>query len=166
MATITLPHFGRIDSASLDEYYDTEIPFNGNQIQLDLNFENKTIEPKRLEVVKEFINNIRIHDIKNKKYIDKDYNDEDGDTVKSYLEHHLEELGENELSELIELNSKSTDHEKQLLKKLHLVRVGIYPDSKDQFGIFDYSIGQDITNYLVVINTDENGNLDYLTMES
>ncbi|MBK8496483.1 MAG: DUF2004 domain-containing protein [Chitinophagaceae bacterium] len=32
--------------------------------------------------------------------------------------------------------------------------------------MFDYSIGQEITNYLIVINTDENGNLDYMTMES
>ena len=53
-----------------------------------------------------------------------------------------------------------------LLKKLHLVRVGLYPDSKDQFAIFDYSIGKELTNYLVVINTDENGNLEYMTMES
>jgi hypothetical protein len=44
--------------------------------------------------------------------------------------------------------------------------VGIYPDSEDQFAIFDYSLGQGISNYLVVIYTDENGNLDYMTMDS
>lgn len=166
MATITLPHFGPLDPASLDEYYDTEIGFNGVRIQIDLNFGNKTIDPDRLETVKGFIDNIRIHDINNKKYIDKDYNDDDGDTVKSYLQHHLGELGENELSALIDFNSKSTEHEKQLLKKLHLVRVGIYPEGEDQFAIFDYSIGQKITDYLVVIATDENGNPDYMTLES
>ena len=164
MATVTLPHIGRIDTDSLDEYYEAAATFNGAQIQIDLNFESKTIESKRLEVVKEFINNIRIHDINNKKYIERNYTDRD--TVKSYLEHHLEELGENELSELIDFNSKSVEHEKQLLKRLHLVRVGIYPDNEAQFAIFDYSIGQEITNYLIVINTDENGNLEYLTMES
>ena len=61
---------------------------------------------------------------------------------------------------------KTADQPKLLLKKLHLVRVGLYPDSEEQFAIFDYSIGKDLTNYLVVINTDENGNLDYMTMES
>jgi len=166
MATITIPHFGPIDPASLDEYYDTEIDFNGTQLQIDLNFGSKTIDPKRLETVKAFIDNIRIHDINNKKYIDNDYNDEDGETVKFYLEHHLEELAENELSALIDLNSKSTEHLKQLKNKLHLIRVGIYPEGEDQFATFDYSIGQDITNYLVVIDTDENGNLVYMTMES
>ena len=166
MSIVTLPHFGRLDSTSLEEYYDVDINFNNSQIQIDLNFENKTIDPKRLETAKSFIENIRIHDLNNKGYINTDYNDKEGDTVKFYLQHHLEELGKEELSDLIELNSKGSEHEKQLLKKLHLVRVGIYPDGESQFAIFDYSIGTEITNQLVVIFTDENGNLDYMTMES
>lgn len=166
MPNFKLPHFGFIDPSSLEEYYDVEIPFNDSEIQIDLNFEQKIIDQQRLETLKQFIENIRIHDINNKKHIEADYKDEDGDTVRSYLEHHLEELGRDELAGLIDLNSKSSEHEKQLLKKLHLVRVGLYPDSADHFAIFDYSIGQEMTNYLVVIFTDENGNLDYMTMES
>ncbi len=166
MANFKLPHFGFIDPTSLDEYYDVEIPYQDTEIQVDLNFDNKTIDAARLETVKQFIENIRIHDLSNRKHIAADYNNEDGDTVKFYLEHHLQELGRDELAELIDLNSKSTEHEKQLLKKLHLVRVGLYPDSESQFATFDYSIGQEITNYLVVLFTDENGNLDYMTMES
>jgi hypothetical protein len=166
MAMIKIPHFGPLDPQSLEEYYDTEIDFNGNQIQVDLNFGSSSIDPAKLETVKAFIDNVRIHDIRNKQFIDDDYKNEDGDTVKTYLEHHLEELGEDELAELIEPGTKSSEHEKQLLKKLRLVRVGIYPEGEDQFAIFDYSLGQDITDYLVVINTDENGNLVYMTMES
>ena len=166
MATITLPHFGPLDPTCLDEYYDTEIDFNGMQIQIDLNFGSKTIDPIKLEMVKDFIDNIRIHDINNKKYIDNDYNNEDGETVKFYLKHHLEELGENELVKLINPNSKSTEHEKQLKSKLHIVRVGIYPEDEDQFATFDYSIGEDITDQLIVIDTDKNGNLVYMTIES
>ncbi len=46
------------------------------------------------------------------------------------------------------------------------MRIGLYPDSDGQFAIFDYSIGRDLVDYLVVINTDENGMLEYMTMES
>lgn len=166
MANFNLPHFGPIDPNELEEYYETEITFNGRQIQIDLNFENKIIELKQLETVQHFIDNIRIFDINNKGFINKDYNDEDGDTVKVYLQHHLEELGTTELAALLPAGSKKPDHEKLLLQKLHLIRVGIYPDSVDQFAVFDYSLGEDITNYLVVLFTDENGNLDYMTMES
>ncbi|MBC7534634.1 MAG: DUF2004 domain-containing protein [Ferruginibacter sp.] len=165
MAYISLPHFGSIESSSLEEYYETIITFNGIKIKIDLNFENKTSEPDRLQTVKNFIENIRIYDLNNKGYINDDYTDAEADTVKSYLAYHLEELGGDELSDLIDTGSKSIDHEKQLLKKLHLVRVGIYPNNKGPFAAFDYSIGPEITAYLIVVNTDENGNLDYLTME-
>jgi hypothetical protein len=166
MANFKLPHFGHLDIDKLEEYYDVDTDFNGTSIQIDLNFNQPTIAVERMEMVKRFIENIRIYDLGNKKYIENDYNDEDADTVKTYLEYHLEELGEDELEDLVEPGSKPATYEKQLLKKLHLVRVGIYPEGEDQFAIFDYSLGSDITDQLVVINTDENGNLVYITMES
>ncbi len=166
MANFKLPPFGIVDSEDLEEYYNTVIDFNKTEIQVDLNFESKTIEIERLENVKRFIENIRIHDLNNKKHIENDFNDEDGDTVQEYLEHHIEDLPTDDLQHLIGSNAKSAEQPRLLLKKLHLVRVGLYPHSKDQFAIFDYSLGQELTNYLIVISTDENGNLDYLTMES
>lgn len=166
MANFNLPHFGPLDPNDLEAYYDVEITFSGRPVEIDLNFYNKTIAPKMLETVQHFIDNIRIFDINNKGFILKDYNDKNGDTVKFYLQHHLEELGTAELAALLPAGSKKPEHEKLLLQKLHLVRVGIYPGSTGQFAVFDYSLGKDITNYLVVLFTDENGNLDYMTMES
>lgn len=166
MEDYTLPHFGNLSLENLEEYYDVDIEFDGNQIQIDLNFENKTFDKPTMDKVKKFIENIDKFDKQNKTYILNDYNDEDGDTVKLYLEHHLEEVSKEELSNLIDFEDTTKEPEQQLLTKLTLVRVGLYPESEDNFAIFDYSIGQEITSYLVVINTDENGNLDYMTMES
>jgi hypothetical protein len=84
MANFKLPHFGVLNPAALEEYYDVDIDFNNKQIQVDLNFENKTIDVERLEMVKRFIENIRIHDLNNKKHIEADFADEDGDTVREY----------------------------------------------------------------------------------
>ncbi|GAE65417.1 DUF2004 domain-containing protein [Chryseobacterium indologenes] len=166
MTDYTLPHFGKVALQNLEEYYDVNIDFKGNEIQLDLNFENPSIDPAKLDKVKNFLENIEKFDKQNKAYITEDYHDQDGDTVKSYLEHHLEEIDREELSALINFNDPNIEPEQQLLTKLELVRVGFYPDSEDTFAILDYSIGQDLTDYLVVINTDENGQLDYMAMES
>jgi hypothetical protein len=166
MANYSLPHFADIDTDNLEEYYDVDIDFNGQEIQIDLNFENKSIDPKRLDIARRFIQSISEFDKKNKEYIEQDYNDEECDTVKTYVEHHLGEIGKDELGDLVNSDDEETNPEIQLMKSLHLVRVGLYPDSEDQFAIFDYSIGQDLTQYLVVINTNENGELDYMTMES
>jgi Protein of unknown function (DUF2004) len=166
MANYTLPYFGQIDTDQLEEYLDVDIDFKGNQVQIDLNFEGNKIETERLDAVKAFIDNLEKFDTQNKTYISQDFDDEECDTVKTYLEHHLEEIDKNELSELIDPSDKTKEPIKQLLEKLHLVRVGLYPDNEDEFAIFDYSIGQEITQYLVVINTNEKGELDYMTMES
>lgn len=166
MKEYTLPHFGQLSTENLEEYYNVNIDFNGNEIRVDLNFENKNIDTPQLDKVKNFLENIDKFDKLNKTYILDDYNDEEGETVKFYLEHHLEEVGKDELSTLINFDDSATQPEQQLLTKLELVRVGLYPDNEDNFAILDYSIGQDLTNYLVVINTDENGQLDYMAMES
>lgn len=165
MAKFPLPHFGELDPKNLEEYYEVEIAFNGQEIQIDLNFENDSIDSKRLTFVKQFIENLPAFDRRNKEYIEQDFADEDGDTVKSYIEHHLEEVGKEDLSALVDFDD-ATSAELQLKNALRMVRVGLYPDSEDQFAIFDYSIGPDLTKYLVVINTNEKGDLDYMTMES
>ncbi len=166
MTEFTLPYFGKLSSDNLEEYYDVDIDFKGSKVQVDLNFENNSIDRSTVDTLKNFIENIEKFDKLNKVYILNDYHDEEGDTVKFYMEHHLQEMEEDELSALIDFENKTIDPEQQLLAKLELVRIGLYPDSEDSFAIFDYSIGEDITNYLVVINTDASGQLAYMTMES
>ena len=166
MARYILPHFGQLDSENVDEYYDTTIKLHDSDIRVDLNFESSSIETSRLEIARRFIEQIADFDYKNKKYIEQDFKDKDADTVKTYIEHHLDELGDDELNELIDASNKKLSRQEQLLKKLQLVRMGLYPDSEEQFAIFDYSIGEEITQYLVVLFVDEFGNLDYITMES
>lgn len=166
MTEYTLPYFGQINVTKLEEYYDVYIEFKGNEIQIDLNFENKVIDQTKMEIVKTFIENIDKLDKQNKIHIKNDYQNEDYDTVKFYLGHHLEDFEEEYLSNLIDFKNKTISPEIQLLEKLRLVRIGLYPDQKDSFAIFDYSIEPDFTNYLVVIHTDKDGKLDYMTMES
>ena len=166
MAKYVLPHFGQLDTEKLEEYYDTKIIYDDREIMLDLNFDNHTIDISRLDIAKKFLAQLADYDFKNKRYIEQDYHDKEADTVREYIEHHLEELGEDELNELINPANKKNPQHEQLLKRLHLVRMGLYPDSEDQFAIFDYSIGRDLTQYLVVLFLDEFGNLAYITMES
>lgn len=58
-----------------------------------------------MEIVQHFIENIRIHDLNNKKYMESNFFD--GDTVQEYLEHYLEELATDDLNKLIGSNTKA-----------------------------------------------------------
>jgi hypothetical protein len=124
MSSYTLPHFGEINPAALEDYYDATIEFQGKEVDLDLNFGNKTIDTARLDIVRKFIDNLADLDRKNKEYIDQDFKNEVCDTVATYIEHHLEDLNENELAEVIDPGNKSIDPKRQLINALHLVRVG------------------------------------------
>lgn len=166
MATIILPHFGELDTEALEEFYDAEMELNGETIELDVNFEGDSIDPLELESVKRFLDNIPAFDKQNQTYIAADYADEEADTVKTYVDHHLEDIGQDDLGDLIDFENAQVPPADQLVKALKLVRVGIYPDSEEQFATFDYSIGQHLTNYMVVVFTDQNGQLDYMTIES
>jgi hypothetical protein len=164
MSIYNLPPFGELDTQSLDTYYDVDIDFEGRTIQLDLNFEEDKIGTDRLDLVKSFLAKLSGFNKNNLLAIQEDF--DDGDTVEEYIEHHLAELAPEDLAALVDRNNNKVSPEQQLLSKLQLVRVGLYPGSEEQFATFDYSIGQELTNYLVVIFTNEKGEMDYMTMES
>ncbi len=133
MKEYTLPHFGKLAIQNLETDYDITIEFKGTEIQIDLNFENESIDTSTMDKVKNLIENIEKFDEANKTYMLNDYNDEDRDTVKFYLENHLKELGIDNLSMLINFEDTTTEPQKQLFAKLKLVRIGVYPDSTDHF---------------------------------
>jgi hypothetical protein len=151
---IDLPHFGQIDLTQLKEYYSAETALSGTMLRLDLNFENKSISEEQAINIKVFLDNIPTLEIQNKSSIDKDFND-----------------GGEELENIIDHDDKDKPKEQQLLSKLKLIRIGLYPDGKygaDYYGVFDYSIDIDgePCNQLLVVKTNENGDLDHITWES
>ncbi len=58
MPNVELPFFGILDTASIEEYYESEFEHDARTISVDLNFENSTIDEERLITVKRFLQNI------------------------------------------------------------------------------------------------------------
>jgi hypothetical protein len=169
MKNVELPYFGQIDFAQLNEYYSAETKYNGQTLRLDLNFENKNLRDEEGEDIKKFLDNILAIDIKNKIEIAKDYTNE-GET-KDYINFYFDELDEQELSGIVDNQNLIKPIEEQLLNKLRLIRVGLYPDGKydaEYYGVFDYSIDIDgePCNQLLVVKTNKTSDLDHITWES
>ncbi|MCE3229307.1 MAG: hypothetical protein K0S32_3858 [Bacteroidetes bacterium] len=152
MKTYNLPFLEELNLDSLKDYYSGETVLNGHEISIDLNIETKTIAIERLDIVKNFLQNIVEYNSKTLIEIKNDF-ESDG-TVKEYVEHHMEEIEE------------LSDDPQEVLKVLHLCRVGFYPDSDENFAVFDYTIGEDLTNYLVVVFFKSDGTILYITEES
>ncbi|MEC5142033.1 DUF2004 domain-containing protein [Chitinophaga sp. 212800010-3] len=165
-----LPYFGEINLDNLKEDYRTKARIAELQISLDLNFENKSIIAEKAEKIKQFLENISQMDKQHHPAIDKDFKEQKGETA-DYIRFYLEELDEEELRNIAGDYKNKSDLESRLLNKLKLVRVGLYPDGKygtTHFGIFDYSIDIDgePCNQLLVLCTDDDGNINKITWES
>lgn len=169
MKQFILPYFGEIDLDNVEEYYYVEIEYKDNELNLDLNFEELLIAPAVATQIKHILDNIEAYDIQNRLYIDADYaKAKEGSFVNDFVNYHLEDIGE-EICEDIAIDLTATDRDEQFIKKLKLVRVGMYPDSKREnggFAVFDYSIDPEITDQLLVVNVDALGNLLNVSWES
>jgi hypothetical protein len=166
MPHVELPFFGTLDTRSVEEYYESEFEHNARMVSVDLNFEKNSIEEECLITVKKFLQNIPVWIDKNNLYIRQNIDDEDDGTVREYASYLIDVLKAEELGQLVNIDAGADEQILQIAEKLQLVRIGLYPDGDGQFAIFDYTIGRDLVDYLVVINTDENGILEYMTMES
>ena len=164
MNNYKLPYFENIDLDSIDDYYNIDIEFQGHTVQLDLNFDEDTAVNANIDLVKKVIDNLVDYAAKAYNSILNDFKTED--TVKDYIEHHLEYIDKNELDRLLFDSDKNLSVAEQLLSKLHLERVGFYPEDKNDFAIFDYTIGREVTNYLIVVKFDSRGSVVDLIMES
>ena len=159
-----LPYFGEIDLDEPAEYYDVDIEFEGNTIQLDINTESESVGKHLMDIVKKFLESLTSYKVKAKAAILANF--ESGGMVKEYIEHHLEIIDEDELEIILRNANHKLSKEQQLLSLIHFVRLGFYLDSEEAFAVMDYTIGRDITQYLVVTFFNNSGEITSITMES
>lgn len=164
-----LPYFGEINPAQLEEYYHTTAVVKGLTVNLDLDFQHKTISLETVRTIQDFLNNLARWDGHNQAALEQDFtaNSETAD----YIGFYFDELDETELAALLPTTTSPDARASQLLKALKLIRVGLYPDGKydaEQFATFDYSIylAGEPCNQLLAVNTDKQGKVDHISWES
>ena len=156
--------FGKIDPCSPEEYYEGTINLQGNNVEIDLNFESEEIDESVLKAVAGFIKNAEVMTKKAFSAIETDFDlGEESETARFYLQHHLDEFSKDELSDIFgeeEINKES------FINNLTLKRIGVYPEDDESFVIFDIQFPDKFTNYLMAVTFDDANELSYISMES
>jgi len=156
--------FGSIPLDAPEEFYDGEAVVNGQNISLDLNLEGPSIAPERLDGVRRMLGSLPEQDACNRQWMEEALADGEEDTIRMYIDHHLELAGaEPEDADPLAAPDSRDAH---FIRRLQLVRVGFYPDSDEGYTLFDYSIDPALTDYLIVVRVDAYGELEYLALES
>ncbi|QIL37908.1 DUF2004 domain-containing protein [Pedobacter sp. HDW13] len=166
----TLPYFGNLDLNALNEDYYSAIQTPKNNIAIELSFENKSIEQKIADGIRIFLENIEKLDEKNKITIAKDF-EEEGSETSNYINFYLTEFDEAELLDIIGKKTEKTKMADQLLDKLELTRIALYPDGRyglTYYAMFDYTIYLNgfPCDQLLVLFTDQQGSLEDIGWDS
>lgn len=158
--------FEKLDPSNLVDYYGLEFKFGEQTISVDLNFDQQTINPNRLEIVRDFLNKLETYDNLNKEYIKREYIDESSDITATYLKYFIEDNDAEIIKSLIKSYGDGRNIESLLLDKFRLNRLAFFVDNDNGFANFDYTISKELTGDIIVVFTDTNGQIDYITMES
>lgn len=146
------------------DYLETTIEFQNREIELDINTDVVLGKDSWVKEYEEYISKLEIFKEKIDKEIVEDF-ENDGIT-KEWVDFHLEELGEAiEEERLLEECDKKLSLDRQVLSIIKLRRIGIYPEYED-YAIWDYILDDEISDEILVIVTDKNGEIVDITWES
>ncbi|EJL64854.1 DUF2004 domain-containing protein [Flavobacterium sp. CF136] len=162
---VDFPYFKEIDINKTEELYNVSVEINGMLISLDLNFYEESVPLKTIKKAVDFLQKLSEFEIIAKNKIIEEFNT--GNVVKDYIAHHLKEL-DSEGLKILGINSfeDSETQTKIMFDKIHLKRIGIYPEDSGSYGVFDYTINDYLTQYLIVARFDRNRNLVEIVEES
>ena len=159
---LTHEQLGRL-AFDRDGVAETTVTLAGAAIPMDVNFEGEP-DAERLSGPAKLVSDIAVLDERARKAMSEDLaRGEGGEALHLYKSHHAEELGEDTLTK--RLGVEKLD-DAAFVAGLQLARIGIYPESSDAAIVCDYTIGAELTNYLVVVSFDAEGRVASLAFES
>lgn len=146
------------------DYLETTIEFQNREIQLDINTDAVLGENNWVKEYEEYISKLEIFKEKIDKKIIEDF--ENNGITKEWVDFHLEELGEViEEEGLLKECDKKLSLDRQVLSIIKLRRIGIYPEYEG-YAIWDFILDDEISDEILVIVTDKNGEIVDITWES
>lgn len=150
----SLPYFGNLNLNATKDLA-TKIKIVSNEILANLNFEEDKVSEEQLVKVKIILNNIDRYVENAQQKIKSDF-DNHG-VVKDYFDHHNDVVPE--IKEIY-------NNENEFLQKLQPTTIGFYPEDESHYAVFDFSIGKDITDYIIVVRYDNKLNINSIDFVS
>jgi hypothetical protein len=167
MPTFDLPVVGPIDFPSgTDGYWQFPLPMRGGEIPVDINADGDAFTKDMLAEIAVFIADAARFDEIARDAFKAEFNEKSEGQVGTYLSHHAEELGEKDLLRIFGTSDPDDLGIDHLLDALQLRRIGLYPGAEDYCAVFDYTIDQEATDYILAVEFDNDGELYGISLDS
>jgi Protein of unknown function (DUF2004) len=167
MATFDIPGVGAIDfPKGTNGYWEFALPMRSGDVPVDINADGDEFTQSMFDEIKAFISDAARFDEIARDAFKAEYTEKPEGTIATYLSHHAEELGEKDLLRIFgtaDPDDLGIDH---LLDALQLKRIGLYPESDGFAAVFDYSIDEEATDYILAMEFDRDGEVIGISMDS
>jgi hypothetical protein len=162
---IQLKYFGQIDLNHTEEYVQVNTIINNKRISLDLNFIQEKVSKQSIQPTIDFLGNLSTIEENAIREIAENF--KNGNEVKPYIQHHLQEFSQEEKKSLgITVHKNLEEQMNIFLDSIYLKRIGFYPEEWESMVVFDYTISQELTQYLLVLVFNKDQELVQITTES
>ena len=168
MPTFELPVVGAVEfPIGTNGHWQFALPMRGGDVPVDINAKGDSFTKDMLAEIGIFISDAaRFDDIARDAFKAEFAEKPDEGSVGTYLTHHAEELGEKDLLRIFgtaDPDDLGIDH---LLDALQLKRIGLHPGSEGYCAVFDYTIDEEATDYILAVEFDSDGEVYGISMDS
>ena len=167
MPTFDIPVVGPVDFPNdTNGYWQFELPMRGGDVSVDIDADDGAFTRSMLEEIRDFIADAVRFDEISRDALAAEFNEKPEGTVGTYLSHHAEELSEKELLRIFGITDPDDLDIQHLLDALQLERIGLYPGSEDMVAVFDYVLDREVTDYILAVEFNAEGELLRISMDS
>lgn len=166
MPSFNLQYFGKLNLHDLEDFYSAVVKLNGKTVTIELEFEDSTIDARRLKKIQKLLLDLEEYDAANRQFFVDHYTEDATDTVGLYLKKYTKSSLKKKLSTLVDTNLDEQQIDLQLLDKIELIDVHLYPEDSDTYIAFDYVIGAEDNPYKLVFSYDKDLEVDDLVIEN
>lgn len=156
-----ITYFNEFDPQN--DYAETTIILDGKEVELDLNCEEVIGSTDWIDEYEKYI--VQLERIKKDilQYINNDFIEEG--LTKEWIIFHLEEIDEEYIDALLKNAEQFLNKEEQVLSLLKLRRIRLYPEYEG-YAIWDFVLDDEVSDEILTLQTDVNGNILNIAWES
>jgi hypothetical protein len=165
--TFDIPSVGAVDfPRGTNGFWEFDLPMRSGDVPVDINIGGDELTEELFEEIQSFIADAAQFDEIARDAFKAEFTEKPEGTVSTYLTHHAEELSEKEMLRIFGTKDPDDLGIGHLLEALQLKRIGLYPGGENYVAVFDFTIGEEATDYLLALEFDEDGNVFGISMDS
>ena len=157
------PYFGSLPDASDGLLWEGWVDLAGRVVSVDMTCDGP-VTRARLDAASAFPSALPRFDAAARAALVLDFGKQEA--VHLFMEHHFSVLPAAAIESLFAASRASSITPEQLISRLVLKRVGLYPADDAHTAVFDYALDGDVTNYLLVVYFAAGGEVASVEMES